>query len=69
MFEALERRVRRRAAVRVERRAEALEARLRSARPGGIDVARDAGRILLAGRGLRRRFVTEPALRWLGLIR
>jgi ribosomal protein L35AE/L33A len=69
MFEALERRVRRRTAVRVEGQVGAIEARLRSELPGSVDVVGEAGRVVLIGRGLRRRFVTDPALRWLGLIR
>lgn len=31
-----------------------------------IVIARDRGRIRLSGRGLRRRWIVHPALRWLG---
>lgn len=39
--------------------------RVREAVPG-VSVAVDAGSVTLSGRGLWRRWLADPALRWLG---
>ena len=65
MFERLMVRVKRgaekRAAYRMARLAEAVQRE----RVGGVEVRVEGLSMLLAGRGLRRRFALDPALRWL----
>jgi hypothetical protein len=65
MFDALMRRgtglVERRA---VARRGE-LAARIGEAAPDGVAVAVEGEAVVMSGRGLVRRFMVEPALRWL----
>ena len=65
MFETLLERVRRRA----EARARAAAARIAEAAaadaPRGVAVEASAGAVRLSGRGLGRRVVVEPAVRWL----
>lgn len=65
MFERLmaraQRCVERRAEYRVERLAEGL----RSERVRGVKVRVEGRAVILSGRGLRRRFALDPALRWL----
>jgi hypothetical protein len=64
MFERLEARAGRRALERAEERREALAAELGEALPGvGAEAAEEGVR--LSGRGLKRRFARDPALRWL----
>lgn len=52
-----------------ERAADAAVARLaaeaRAALPG-LEIEAGAGRVTITGRGLARRWLTDPALRWLG---
>ena len=47
-----------------ERRSSLAQA-LREEAPEGVTVEEEADAVALAGRGLRRRFAIEPALRWL----
>jgi hypothetical protein len=49
----------------VDAAVERLAAEARAALPG-LEIAADAGRVTIAGRGLARRWLTDPALRWLG---
>jgi len=62
MFEGLMERVRAKAARRVEARV--LELCEREA-PRGVSIEATSEGVTLSGRGLRRRVVTEAALRWL----
>ena len=47
------------------RRRRALAESLGAEAPAGVRVSEDGESVVLAGRGLRRRFALEPALRWL----
>jgi hypothetical protein len=58
-------RVEARAAAAVEEAVARLAARLGDAVPGA-DVTVEPGRVVLSGRGLARRMLAEPALRWPG---
>lgn len=58
-------RVEARAQAAAEATAERLAVRLREAVPG-VRVRTDGDRVVLAGRGLGRRMLSEPALRWPG---
>jgi len=62
-------RIRERAQRQAERRAaagrERLAARMRSAAPGEIEVGVEGETVVLGGRGLSRRLLVDPALRWL----
>jgi len=61
LMERASRAAEQRAAARIGQVAE----RLRDELPGGIGVEAGEGGVRLVGRGLRRRFATEPALRWM----
>ena len=67
MFERLLLRSNLRADERARARAEALAERLADAVPAGIAVRAAEGGVVLSGRGLRRRFALEAALRWLAV--
>jgi hypothetical protein len=63
-FEGLEARADRRARERAKARRESLAAELGEALPGARAEAVEEG-VRLSGRGLKRRFARDPALRWL----
>lgn len=65
MFEALEGRVRLLAERRARERAQALAEELRAELPRGIAAEAVPDGVRLSGRGIGRRLVLEPALRWL----
>lgn len=65
MFRAFEERVRRLTARHAIARAAEIERVVRSGLPAGVGLEREEGRIVLSGRGLRRRFIAEGAWRWL----
>jgi len=67
MFEHLLERGRAIAERRARARRTGLADELRGALPPGVTAAPDADGAVLSGRGLTRRFATDPALRWLGL--
>ncbi len=64
-FEALVARADRAARRRARLRSAALAERIADELPGGVTAEADADGVRLSGRGLRRRFALEPALRWL----
>lgn len=66
MFEELERRAARLGEVRAGRRRERIAARVRE-RVRGVGVTVEDAAVVLEGRGLARRRVVDPALRWLGV--
>jgi hypothetical protein len=65
MMEDLEARGRRIGERAVDAAVERLVVAARAALPG-LEIEADAGRVTIAGRGLARRWLTDPALRWLG---
>lgn len=65
MFEALAARMARKAEARAAARRQALAADLDGALPPGIRAEATQDGVRLAGRGLRRRFAGDAALRWL----
>ena len=65
MFERTLGRVGTKAERRTQARIGALAARLEPALPGDISAEPTSEGVLLSGRGLRRRFALDPALRWL----
>lgn len=65
MLERVFERGRRLAERRAAAKALELEGRLRAELPDDVVVEEGTGGIILSGRGLRRRFALEPALRWL----
>ena len=65
MFERLLLRSKLRAEERARARVKALAERLADEVPAGIAVRGEERGVVLSGRGLRRRFALEPALRWL----
>lgn len=67
MFERLAERVARMAARRAEERIADMAGRVAAELPPDIAAEAQAGGVRLSGRGLRRRFALEPALRWLAL--
>ncbi len=67
MFEQLLRRIEDRARQRAEARAFGMVERLRETLPRGIVVEAADDGVRLSGRGLLRRFLVDPALRWLVL--
>lgn len=67
MFERLMDRARTRAEQRARERVLKLAEEMRAELPRGIDAEAGSEGVRLIGRGLRRRFVLEPALRWMRL--
>lgn len=65
MFEWLEARARRRAQERAAARREELARRFSGALPPGVRAEAVEEGVRLSGRGLRRRFARDTALRWL----
>jgi len=65
MFERLSARIERAAAQRARARGAGLAARIADELPSGVTAEADESGVRLSGRGLRRRFALEPALRWL----
>lgn len=64
MFDMLAIRAERLAVRRAAARRARLAARLRERVPADVAIADEGERIVLAGRGLRRRAALEPGLRW-----
>ena len=67
MFERILRRIEDAARRRAEARAAGLAERLRETLPGGIGAEAVEAGVMLSGRGLLRRLMTEAGLRWLVL--
>jgi len=65
MFGRLSQRAAGRAEARAERRRQELAERMAAAGVKGVAVAVEGERVVLTGRGLGRRLVVEPALRWI----
>lgn len=65
MMEGLQARGRAAGERAVERAVERLAAEARAALPG-LEVETGDGRVTIIGRGLSRRWLADPALRWLG---
>jgi hypothetical protein len=65
MFERMTERAHRVAQARAERRRRGIAERLRDDLPAGIAVEGRGESVALSGRGLRRRFILDPALRGL----
>jgi len=65
MLERLSDRVREIAERRAEARRTRLAAAMRAEAPAGVRVSEEETSVVLFGRGLRRRFAFEAALRWL----
>ena len=65
MLDGVEGRLRRLADRAVARRRLEAAERIGAGLPQGIEAERVAGGVRLSGRGLKRRFALEPALRWL----
>jgi len=65
MMERLEARGRAIGERAAERAVERLAAEARAALPG-LEIEAGDGRVTIAGRGLGRRWLADPALRWLG---
>lgn len=65
MFERLMERARKAAERRAAGQVLELTERMRAEAPGGVRIEAGEGGVVLSGRGLRRRFAVEPALRWL----
>jgi hypothetical protein len=65
MFAALAARAARRAEARVKARREALAETLADALPPGVSAQAAEDGVRLAGRGLRRRYALDAALRWM----
>ena len=67
MFEQLTERMARKAELRAKQRTLELVAQMNAELPQGIEAEAAAEGVRLSGRNLRRRFVLEPALRWMRL--
>lgn len=67
MFEEFSKRVEQTVRRRAKMRASELAAGMRSEVPRGIEVEVVGGGVRLSGRGLLRRFLLDPTLRWLAL--
>lgn len=67
MFEQLEARVRIRAEQRARDAAERLRDHMADELPRGVRAETGEGGVLISGRGLVRRWLLDPALRWLVL--
>lgn len=67
MFEEFSRRVEQTARRRAKMRAGELATGMRAAVPRGIEVEVVEDGVRLSGRGLLRRFLLDPTLRWLAL--
>lgn len=65
MFETLTRKVEALAARRAAARRLEVAEQLRAALPRSVSADVETNGISLAGRGLKRRFVLDPALRWI----
>jgi len=65
VFERLRERGVERARTRAAARREGLAERMRAGVPRGIEVDVEGDEVVLSGRGLGRRLLVEPALRWL----
>ena len=65
MFERLEARAARAAEARAAARRERIAARMAEQAPRDVSVAVEGDRVAVAGRGLMRRMLLDPALRWL----
>lgn len=65
MFERLEARARRAGEARANVRAAELAQRMRESVPRGIRAEAVDGGVAMSGRGIRRRWLLEPALRWM----
>ena len=65
MLERLEARARRYAEAGARARSAQLAERMREALPPGITVEAGEDGVAIAGRGLARRWLIEPALRWM----
>lgn len=65
MFASLFERGKAAAERRAAARADALASAMQAEAPRGLKIARGKGGVTMSGRGLARRFATEPALRWL----
>jgi hypothetical protein len=65
MFEALLERARRRGEARAQAAARRIAEAAAAEAPKGVRVEASADGVRLSGRGLARRLVEEPALRWL----
>ena len=65
MFEALLERGRAAAERRARARSDALAQAMRAEAPRGVRIERSADGVAIFGRGIVRRFATEPGLRWL----
>ncbi len=65
MLEAVQARLLRIARQRTQARARAVLERLRGALPADVSIQGTPDGAIVAGRGLKRRFALDPALRWL----
>jgi hypothetical protein len=65
MFEGLEPRARRAAERRAKARAAELAQQMGELLPRGISAEAVDGGVAVSGRGIRRRWLLEPALRWM----
>jgi len=65
MFERLSEKAARLGEKRTARRRERLAARLREAAPAGVAVSQEDQAVVLSGRALVRRSVSDPELRWM----
>jgi hypothetical protein len=65
MFEGLSRRATRRALERADKRRRAMADEAGEAAPPGVRIDIEGEQVVLSGRGLMRRFLTEARLRWL----
>ncbi|WBY07107.1 hypothetical protein PIB19_17035 [Sphingomonas sp. 7/4-4] len=65
MMEGFEARAETLGAAAAERAAVRLAATARETLPG-VSAEAEAGRVVISGRGLGRRWLRDPALRWLG---
>jgi len=65
MFERLRERGERQAGRRAAARREELAARLQAGAPRGVEIGVEGEDVVLSGRGLGRRLLIDPALRWL----
>lgn len=65
MFEGLTARAARAAEARARARAGQIAGDAEAVAPRGVRVAVEGSAVRIVGKGLRRRFLLEPALRWL----
>lgn len=63
MFERLTERAARAAADRAEAKVREVESKLKAELPAGIGCETDGGEVVVSGRGLARRYVTDSELR------